>query len=59
MTTRVAIAAGALLSIIALSGCADGAGGSPQPTQAQQLCRSWGYDTNDPACLRTFRRDPP
>jgi hypothetical protein len=58
MKPRVA-AAGALLFSIILHGCADGAGGPRPPTQAQQLCRSWGYDANDPACLRTFRRDPP
>jgi len=57
MTSRVAAAAGALLFTIGLYGCADS--GPPPPTQAQQLCRSWGYDANDPACLRTFRRDPP
>ena len=55
MKARVAAAAAALLM---LSACA-GTAGPPQPTQAQQLCRSWGYDANDPTCLRTFRRDPP
>ncbi len=45
---------------LALSGCAAGAfDRPPRPTQAQELCRSWGYDPNDPVCLRTFRRDPP
>jgi hypothetical protein len=47
------------LVCLALAACADGAGDRPRPTQAQELCRSWGYDPNDPVCLRTFRRDPP
>jgi hypothetical protein len=26
------------------------------PTQAETLCRGWGYAPNDPVCLNTFRR---
>lgn len=48
-----------LLLAFALIGCAEGARDQPRLTQAQELCRSWGYDADDPICLRTFRRDAP
>lgn len=49
----------AALACLALTGCAQGAPEQPRLTQPQELCRSWGYDPNDPVCLRTFRRDLP
>lgn len=48
-----------LLLGFALIGCAEAGRDRPRLTQAQELCRSWGYAPDDPVCLRTFRRDAP
>jgi hypothetical protein len=37
-----------------LAGCAGEFPGPRQPTQAEQLCKSWGYAPDDPVCLYTF-----
>jgi hypothetical protein len=46
----------ALGPLILLTGCAGQFSGPPPPTQAETLCKSWGYAPNDPVCLNTFRR---
>ncbi len=48
---RMSFAAG-LLALLA--GCAGEFPGPRQPTQAEQLCKSWGYAPDDPVCLYTF-----
>jgi hypothetical protein len=45
--------------LVLLTGCAGEFSGPPPPSQAEQLCKSWGYEPDDPVCLNTFRRDPP
>jgi hypothetical protein len=42
--------------LVLLAGCAGDLSGSPPPSQAEQLCKGWGYAPNDPVCLNTFRR---
>jgi hypothetical protein len=41
--------------LVLLAGCAGDPAGSPPPSQAEQLCKGWGYAPNDPVCLNTFR----
>jgi hypothetical protein len=41
--------------LIVLGACANQSA-APPPTQAETLCRGWGYAPNDPVCLNTFRR---
>lgn len=53
---RQAAPIAAVFSLLILGACAAG-DGRPALTQAQQLCREWGYDVDDPSCVRTFRRD--
>jgi hypothetical protein len=38
-----------------LTACAGETSAPRPPSQAQQLCQSWGYAPNDPMCLNTFR----
>lgn len=45
----------ALASLLALAACA-GPTSAPPPTQAETLCKGWGYAPGDPVCLNTFRR---
>jgi hypothetical protein len=40
--------------LLALAGCGAQFSGPPPPTQAEQLCKSWGYAPDDPVCLYTF-----
>jgi hypothetical protein len=46
----------ALDLLVLLAGCAGDPSGPPPPSQAEQLCKGWGYAPNDPVCLNTFRR---
>ena len=46
----------ALGLLLVLTGCGGDFSGPPPPSQAETLCRSWGYAPNDPVCLNTFRR---
>lgn len=41
--------------LFALGGCGAQFSGPPPPSQAEQLCMSWGYAPDDPVCLNTFR----
>lgn len=52
MPLRMSLACGLL---VLLTGCAGELSGPRPPSQAQQLCQSWGYAPNDPVCLSTFR----
>ena len=38
-----------------LAGCAGAFSGPPPPSQAEVLCKKWGYAPDDPVCLNTFR----
>jgi hypothetical protein len=38
-----------------LAGCAGPLSEPPPPSQAEMLCKRWGYAPNDPVCLNTFR----
>ncbi len=57
--SALAATAGAIVMVALAIGCAQDSAGPRSLSQPQQLCSSWGYDPNDPVCLRTFRRDPP
>lgn len=51
MTIRRCIIA---VSALMLMGCAGEFSGPRPPSQAEQLCKSWGYAPNDPVCLNSF-----
>jgi hypothetical protein len=38
-----------------LAGCDGRFSGPPPPSQAEILCKRWGYAPDDPVCLNTFR----
>jgi hypothetical protein len=60
MPLRLLFLSGMTAAAVVLAGCAgEGTAGPGPTTQAQQLCSSWGYDPNDPECLRTFRTFSP